>query len=92
MNHTMIQGLGGGGGGLAEYIAVDQQAVYPLASSIPCESSFIFVPSALICTICISVDVGALVEPLSVAWHAVKTSGLKDGNKVLVVGGGPESV
>ncbi|KAK4498284.1 hypothetical protein PRZ48_010942 [Zasmidium cellare] len=34
-------------------------------------------------------DLGALVEPLSVGWHAVATSPYKDGDNVLVLGGGP---
>jgi (R,R)-butanediol dehydrogenase/meso-butanediol dehydrogenase/diacetyl reductase len=34
---------------------------------------------------------GALVEPLAVAWHAAKRSGLKNfqGKSILIVGGGP---
>lgn len=31
----------------------------------------------------------ALVEPLAVAWHAVKTSPFKKGDSVLIIGGGP---
>ena len=31
----------------------------------------------------------ALIEPLSVAWHAVKTSPFEKGDSVLVLGGGP---
>src|SRR5258706_12867752 len=31
----------------------------------------------------------ALIEPLSVAWHAVRSSPFKSGNSVLVLGGGP---
>jgi threonine dehydrogenase-like Zn-dependent dehydrogenase len=34
-------------------------------------------------------DIGALVEPLSVAWHAVESSPFKTGDNVLVLGGGP---
>lgn len=34
-------------------------------------------------------DIGALVEPLSVGWHAVEASPYKDGDNVLVLGGGP---
>lgn len=37
----------------------------------------------------ISMEVGALVEPLAVAWHAVKTSPFKKGDSVLILGGGP---
>jgi threonine dehydrogenase-like Zn-dependent dehydrogenase len=34
---------------------------------------------------------GALVEPLAVAWHGAKQTGLKDfkGKKILIIGGGP---
>ena len=31
----------------------------------------------------------ALIEPLAVAWHAVKTSPFKKGDSVLILGGGP---
>ena len=34
-------------------------------------------------------EILALVEPLSVAWHAVKTSPFKKADSVLVLGGGP---
>ncbi|ORY71436.1 chaperonin 10-like protein [Pseudomassariella vexata] len=34
-------------------------------------------------------DIGALVEPLAVAWHAVALSALKAGDDVLVMGAGP---
>jgi threonine dehydrogenase-like Zn-dependent dehydrogenase len=34
-------------------------------------------------------DIAALVEPLSVGWHAVQNSPYKDGDTALVVGGGP---
>jgi len=34
-------------------------------------------------------DVGALVEPLAVAWHAMVQSGFREGQSALVVGGGP---
>ncbi|SCW01449.1 LAFE_0D12816g1_1 [Lachancea fermentati] len=37
----------------------------------------------------IPMDVAALVEPLSVAWHAVRISGLKPGQSALVLGAGP---
>jgi len=36
----------------------------------------------------IPLDVGALVEPLAVAWHAVKISGIKSGESALILGGG----
>lgn len=37
----------------------------------------------------IGLDVGALVEPLSVGWHAVGQSPLKKDSTVLILGGGP---
>ncbi|KIX00037.1 chlorophyll synthesis pathway protein BchC [Rhinocladiella mackenziei CBS 650.93] len=37
----------------------------------------------------ISLEVGALIEPLAVGWHAVDISPFKEGDSVLVLGGGP---
>lgn len=37
----------------------------------------------------IPLDVAALVEPLSVTWHAVKLSGFQKGSSALVLGAGP---
>ncbi|CAN8100709.1 unnamed protein product [Discula destructiva] len=37
----------------------------------------------------ISLEVGALIEPLAVGWHAVSISPFKEGDSVLVLGGGP---
>ncbi|KAL9588235.1 MAG: hypothetical protein Q9203_002950 [Teloschistes exilis] len=37
----------------------------------------------------VSLEAGALVEPIAVAWHSVKISPLKKGDTVLVLGGGP---
>lgn len=37
----------------------------------------------------IPLDIGALVEPLAVAWHAVQMVKLTKQSKVLVIGGGP---
>jgi hypothetical protein len=34
-----------------------------------------------------AVEVGAMVEPLAVAWHAVKAGKLQKGGKALVIGG-----
>ncbi|RDX52373.1 alcohol dehydrogenase GroES domain protein [Lentinus brumalis] len=68
--HATFVGLGGWGGGLAEFTCVDQNLVYPLPQGIP-------------------LDVGALMEPLAVAWHAVKRSNIKGGDHVLILGAGP---
>lgn len=37
----------------------------------------------------VPLDVGALVEPLSVAWHAISAAPLESDSVVLVLGGGP---
>lgn len=37
----------------------------------------------------VSLEVGALVEPLSVAWHAVTTSGIQSHHSAIVFGAGP---
>jgi threonine dehydrogenase-like Zn-dependent dehydrogenase len=68
-------GLSGGGGGLAEKIAVPVKNVLVLPEDVP-------------------MDIGALVEPLSVAWHAMSMVDLGKGMEwkdatVLVIGGGP---
>lgn len=36
-----------------------------------------------------SLEVGALIEPLAVGWHAADMSPYKDGDAALVLGGGP---
>ncbi|PFH51146.1 hypothetical protein AMATHDRAFT_75122 [Amanita thiersii Skay4041] len=63
-------GIGGWGGGLSEYIAIDIKVVYKLPDGVPLE-------------------VGACVEPLSVAWHAVKRGGFTKGQTALILGAGP---
>ncbi len=47
------------------------------------EEHTIFLPKS------IPLEIGALVEPLSVAWHAVRISGLQPGDTALVLGAGP---
>ena len=37
----------------------------------------------------VSLKVGALAEPLAVAWHSIRTSGFKDGQNALILGAGP---
>jgi len=37
----------------------------------------------------IPLDVGAMIEPLAVAWHATRIGGVKKGDKCLVIGSGP---
>ncbi|THG99717.1 hypothetical protein EW026_g2703 [Hermanssonia centrifuga] len=68
--HASFLGIAGWGGGLSEYIAADQQLVFPLPADLPLE-------------------VGAMIEPLAVAWHAVKRSGFTPGSKCLIMGSGP---
>ncbi|KAH9931565.1 alcohol dehydrogenase GroES domain protein [Fomitopsis serialis] len=63
-------GIGGWGGGLAEYTVTNEDLVHVLPDSIP-------------------LDVGALIEPLAVSWHAMKISRFKRGSSVLIIGAGP---
>jgi len=63
-------GIGGWGGGLSEYVAVDVGNLYALPDNIP-------------------LDIGACIEPLAVAYYAVKRSGFKKGQTALVNGAGP---
>lgn len=62
-------GYSGYGGGMAQYICVEAEAIHKLPDNIP-------------------LDVAALVEPLAVAWHAVKLSKLGAEHHSLVVGAG----
>ncbi|KAI0089575.1 alcohol dehydrogenase GroES domain protein [Irpex rosettiformis] len=68
--HASFLGLAGWGGGLAEYITVDERLVFPLPLNTP-------------------LDVGAMIEPLAVAWHAINRSAFKEGANCLVIGSGP---
>ncbi|WP_431036357.1 alcohol dehydrogenase catalytic domain-containing protein [Streptomyces sp. P6-2-1] len=54
-------------------------------------SEYVVVPAAKAHVLPAGVDAetGALVEPLSVAWHAVRRGGLGTGGTALVVGAGP---
>ncbi|KAF5124950.1 hypothetical protein DV495_003627 [Geotrichum candidum] len=37
----------------------------------------------------VPLDIGAMVQPVSISWHAVRISGIKPGQTVLVLGAGP---
>ncbi|KAH9834786.1 alcohol dehydrogenase GroES domain protein [Rhodofomes roseus] len=63
-------GIGGWGGGLAEYTVTNENLVHVLPDNIP-------------------LDIGALIEPLAVSWHAMKISHFKPGSNVLIIGAGP---
>ncbi|KAH7913631.1 alcohol dehydrogenase GroES domain protein [Hygrophoropsis aurantiaca] len=63
-------GIGGFGGGLAEYIAVDELLVHRLPDGI-------------------SLEIGAMLEPLAVSWHCVKRSDFHPNDTVLISGAGP---
>lgn len=68
-----FMGLSGGegGGGLSEFVAVDEEMLYGLPESV-------------------SLEFAALIEPLTVAYHAIKTINASvEGLDVLIVGGGP---
>lgn len=62
-------GLQGGGGGLAELVAVNASLVFPIGNLAP--------------------EVGAIVEPLAVALHAVRRAGEVSGSRAVVLGAGP---
>lgn len=62
-------GLQGGGGGLAERIAVDASLVFPIGD--------------------LPAEIGAVVEPLAVALHAVRRVGDVAGTRAVVFGAGP---
>lgn len=59
-----------GGGGLSEFVAVDEDMLYPLPDNV-------------------SLDFAAIIEPLTVAYHAIKTVPTLQGLDVLILGGGP---
>lgn len=69
-DHAGFVGLSGGGGGMSDYVCVDEQFVFKLPDHI-------------------ELDVGALVEPLAVAWHGVNQSPLREGDSAIVMGAGP---
>lgn len=57
----------GFGGGLADFIVLNQTFLYHLPDNVPLE-------------------IGALIEPLAVAWHAVNMSNFEPGQSVLILG------
>ncbi|KIV88322.1 chlorophyll synthesis pathway protein BchC [Exophiala mesophila] len=59
-----------GGGGLSEFVAADEDMLYPLPDTI-------------------GLDYAAIIEPLVVAYHAIKTVPTLEGLDVLILGGGP---
>lgn len=68
--NSVLMGLSGGGGGLAQHVVVPAYSLKVLPENV-------------------SLKIGALVEPLSVGWHAVRISPFKAEHSVLVLGGGP---
>ena len=63
--------MSGGGGGVSDFVCVDERFVFKLPDDI-------------------GLDVGALVEPLAVAWHAVDQYDVQSGETTAVVlGAGP---
>ncbi|KAL9602497.1 MAG: hypothetical protein Q9219_001791 [cf. Caloplaca sp. 3 TL-2023] len=80
-------GLSGWGGGLSEHVVVPRAAVYEIPESVSLELG----GKALynFTRILTNLTSLALVEPIAVAWHSIEISPLKEGDKVLVLGGGP---
>ena len=54
-----------------------------------CEDIVIPASTCYVLPLGISLEFGALVEPLSVAWHAVSNSGIRPQHSVIVFGAGP---
>ncbi|KAJ5295532.1 hypothetical protein N7508_010353 [Penicillium antarcticum] len=70
-------GYSGKAGGLSDHVVVDTKHAIPLPDSITLDIGALTAGNT------------ALVEPLSVAWHAVSRSPLQEHDTVLVVGAGP---
>jgi threonine dehydrogenase-like Zn-dependent dehydrogenase len=80
-------GLSGWGGGLAEHIVVPTSTLYHLPDNVPLEiGGKPFSPELMYLEL---MENPALIEPLAVGWHAVKISPYKEGDAVLILGGGP---
>ena len=71
MIFTFEQGVGGFGGGLSEYVTVEQYQTHVLPEHLSCEyrmrHTFLRYSDFVI-----AVEAGALIEPLAVAWYAIK--------------------
>jgi threonine dehydrogenase-like Zn-dependent dehydrogenase len=79
-------GLSGWGGGLAEHIVVPTSTLYHLPDNVPLE---IGGKKRSRTAVSRANRNPALIEPLAVGWHAVKISPYKEGDAVLILGGGP---
>ncbi|PMD52828.1 GroES-like protein [Hyaloscypha bicolor E] len=54
-----------------------------------CEQSVVKATSCIPLPDSVSLKVGALSEPLAVAWHCIRVSGFKQGQTALILGAGP---
>ncbi|KAE9364525.1 alcohol dehydrogenase [Stipitochalara longipes BDJ] len=54
-----------------------------------CEQSVVKAASCIPLPDSVSLKVGALSEPLAVAWHCIRVSGFKQGQTALILGAGP---
>jgi (R,R)-butanediol dehydrogenase/meso-butanediol dehydrogenase/diacetyl reductase len=54
-----------------------------------CEQSVVKAASCIVLPDSVSLKVGALSEPLAVAWHCIRVSGFKQGQIALILGAGP---
>lgn len=77
------------GGGLAEYVVIDVQHVHKIPDTISCKSNQ---PSSRFRNHTVpAVEVAACIEPIAVAWHAVKRANFNEGDTAVILGGGPVS-
>jgi len=78
---------------MAPYVNVPIENIHIVPESIPRQyklpSSYGTALLTQLASLSQIVDVAALAEPLSVAWHAVECSDLKPGETALVCGAGP---
>lgn len=79
-------GLSGWGGGLSEHVILPKSCCYKLPDNVSLEVGGKEVSLQLVS---LSDWPLALIEPLAVGWHAVDVSPFKEGDSVLILGGGP---
>ena len=74
-------------GGFAQRIVVPREVVFKLPSTVSLEEGGESSPTSALTRMRLRLP--ALVEPLAVAWHAIKNTPFKEGDDTLVIGAGP---